>query len=231
MFYQHHSVKKATIVLAVFTILFLFVSSVTAVPQTQGSQILQTLKKTKHSQQILTAFQSLRERCRTSSLLSLKKSQPQGFLQVMVTLMINLIVTLAQLTKGVTIGLINLAVVLIKLTGILLIGTQKTLTVSSIMILYLGVKVTLGMMKFFKAATPVTAKMASVLASIITPIIGLLVSGAVFAVTTIAALALLLAIPLAILLIMQSLTGGDTILDSILDFLDDLFSSPAPEEE
>jgi len=231
MSHHYRSVSNAAIMLSVFAVLFLFVSAVTAVPQTQGSQVLTTLKKTQHSQRLFSAFQTIRERFGKSSVLSLKKSQPQGFLQIMLTLIIKLIVTLAQLTKGVTIGLVSLLVVLVKLAGILLIGTQKSLTVASMMVIYLGIKATIGMFKFFKAATPVVARISSAIASIITPILGALVSGAVFAVSAVASLALLLAIPLVLLLIVQSLAGGDTIFDQILDFLDDLFSSATPEEE
>lgn len=225
----HSRIHKAALFLGVFAVLFLCVSSVTAVPQAQGSHVINALEKQKQSQTILSVLQSLKQKFTKPSLL--KQNQPQGFFQVMISLLIKLVVNIAQLTKGVTIGLINLAIVILKLSFVVLVGTQKILTVAAISTFYMGIQASIALLKFFKSATPVVAKIASVIAKIITPIVGAIITAIVFAVSAGIGLALLLAIPLVLLLVIQSMTGGETFLDQILDYLEDLLSTPAPEEE
>jgi len=207
--------KRAAIVAISFFVCFLFISSVTAVSHVEGSRIMDSLKKNQRAQTLLDMIQSFQSRVhkRTSSTSLLKGTSQQGFLQVMFTLLLRLIVNLLQLTKGISIGLLNLTVILLKLTITLLIGTQKILSVAGVATFYLGIKATMGTLKFFKAATPVAARIASLIASVITPLIGATLCIAVFALSAGAAAAIFLAIPLLLMLLLQSLSGGSIIPD------------------
>jgi len=211
-----NSLKQTGIIIGALAICLLFISSATAVSHVEGSTVVQSMKISEKTQTFLDTIESLKTRWsqRYSTKSLLQGSSQGGFLRIMLTLLLKFLVNIAQLTKGVTIGLVNLVAIILKLTITLLIGTQKILTVAAVGTIYLGIKTTIGTLKFFKAVTPVAAKLASIIASILTPLIGALVSGAVFALSAAAAAALFLAIPLVLLLLVQSFTGESLIPES-----------------
>jgi hypothetical protein len=207
--------KKAVLILGSLAICFLCISSATAVPQVEGSKVISSLQQSQRVQTMRELIQSWKTQVnqRSKTQRAIQGKTQQGFLQVMLSLLLKLMINLLSLGKGITIGLLNLTVVLLKLTITLLVGTQKILTVAATATIYLGIKATIGALKFFKAATPIAARIASVFASVITPLIGALVGLVVFAISAGAAAAIVLALPLLLVLLLQSLTGESIIPD------------------
>ena len=88
---KNHAIymKRAVIVAISFFVCFLFISSVTAVSHVEGSRIMDSLKKNQRAQTFLDMIQSFQSRLnKRTSLKSLLKEPQQGFVQVMLSLLL-----------------------------------------------------------------------------------------------------------------------------------------------